>query len=365
MSKRNGMRNQRLLWGLGVVLATVLWLPVKSHGASEKTAGEVLQQYTRLSLEERKRAIEAGAKKEGFVSFYGTMSVRDAQVLIEKFHQHYPYLKVQHIRVGASPMVSRILSEHRGGRKDVDVVGVTGPGAQVLIESGLIDPYFSSEKAAIRNGFISSKGLWAAVELYLVVAGYNTRLVSTADIPRSYRDLLDKKWTNSISLDQTDQDWFNVLANEWGENTATDYLTNLMKLNPKLQRGRELRAQMVAAGEFFVGATLYDYRVRTLRSQGAPINSVALPPIMAFPNVLMLARYAPNPHGAALFIDWLLSEAGQRLIESDLGRDPTRRGLGGGIDQTIAGRPLKVIAPEDLGPKTAYYTKLYRKVTGQ
>jgi iron(III) transport system substrate-binding protein len=201
--------------------------------------------------------------------------------------------------------------------------------------------------------------------VYLVVSGYNTRLVSTADVPRSYRDLLDKKWANSISLDQTDQDWFHVLANEWGENVATDYLANLMKLNPKLHRGRELRAQMVAAGEFFVAATLYDYRVRTLKAQGAPINSVALPPIMAFPNVLMLARYAPNPHGAALFIDWLLSERGQKLIESELGRDPTRKGLGRGIDEAVGGRPLKVIAPEDLGPKTAYYTKLYRKITGQ
>jgi len=359
------MRKHKLLWSAYIVVSVVLLLPLNSHSASERTAGEVLQRYSNLSADERKRAIEAGAKKEGSVSFYGTMSVRDAQILIEKFHQQYPYVKVQHIRVGASPMVSRVLSEHRGGRRDVDVVGVTGPGAQVLIENGLIDPYFSSEKAAIRNGFSSSKGLWTAVELYLVVAGYNTRLVSTADVPRSYRDLLDKKWLNSISLDQTDQDWFNVLATEWGENMAADYLANLMKLNPKLQRGRELRAQMVAAGEFFIGATLYDYRVRNLRSQGAPINSVALTPIMAFPNVLLLSRYAPNPHAAALFIDWLLSETGQKLIESELGRDPTRKGLGGGIDQTLGGRPLKVIAPEDLGPKTAYHTKLYRKITGQ
>ena len=358
------MRKHRLLWSTCLVVSVVLSLARNSCGA-ERTAGEVLQRYSGLSAEERNRAIEAGAKREGSVSFYGTMSVRDAQVLIEKFHQQYPYLKVQHIRLGASPIVSRILSEHRGGRRDVDVVGVTGPGAQVLIENGLVDPYFSSERAAIRPGFISSKGLWAAVELYLVVAGYNTRLVSATDVPKSYRDLLDKKWTNSISLDQTDQDWFNVLANDWGENVAAEYLANLMKLNPKLQRGRELRAQMVAAGEFFIGATLYDYRVRNLRAQGAPINSVAFAPIMAFPNVLLLARNAPNPHAAALFIDWLLSETGQKLIESELGRDPTRKGLGGGIDQTLGGRPLKVIAPEDLGPKTAYYTKLYRKITGQ
>jgi iron(III) transport system substrate-binding protein len=244
-------------------------------------------------------------------------------------------------------------------------VAITGPGAQVLIDNGLIDPYFSSEKPAIRSDFISSKGLWSAVELYLVVTGYNTKSVAPADAPKSYQDLLDKKWADAISLDQTDEDWFHFLANEWGDEKATAYLTNLMKLNPKLHRGRELRAQMVAAGEFLIAPTLYDYRVRNLKDQGAAITSVALPPIMALPNVAMLARHAPRPHAAALFIDFLLSETGQKLIESELGRDPTRKGLGRGMDQTVGGRPMKVVAPDDLGPKTGDYLKLFRKITGQ
>jgi iron(III) transport system substrate-binding protein len=354
-----------MAWGLCVVMAAVFWLAFNSQRVSAETAGEVLQRYSGMSAEERKRALEAGATKEGSVSFYGTMSVKDAKVLIDKFHERYPQVQVRHIRLGSSPLLSRILTEHRGGRRDADVVGITGPGAQVLIDQGLIDPYFSSEKPAIRSDFVSPKGLWSAVELYLVVLGYNTKSVARADVPKSYEDLLDKKWANSISLDQTDEDWFHVLANEWGEEKAIKYLMNLMKLNPKLHRGRELRAQMVAAGEFTMAPTLYDYRVRNLKDQGAAIDSVALAPIMTFPNVAMLARHAPHPHAAALFIDWLLSEPGQKLIESELGRDPTRKDLGRGMDQTVGGRPMKVIGPADLGSKTGHYLKLYRKITGQ
>lgn len=359
------MKRQRIVWGLCLVMVAALSLPVDSRSAFAQTAGEVLQRISKLPPAERQRALEAAAQKEGSVSFYGTMSVKDAKVLIDKFHERYPGVTVRHIRLGSSPLLSRILAEHRGGRRDVDVVGITGPGAQVLIDQGLIDPYFSSEKPAIRSDFISPKGLWSAVELYLIVVGYNTKSVAPGDVPKSYQDLLDKKWANAISLDQTDQDWFHVLANEWGEEKAVNYLTNLMKLNPKLHRGRELRAQMVAAGEFTMAATLYDYRVRNLKDQGAAIQSVALAPIMAFPNVAMLARHAPHPHAAALFIDWMLSGPGQKMIESELGRDPTRKGLGRGMDQTVGGRPLKIIAPEDLGPKISYYVKLYRKITGQ
>ncbi len=360
------MKNShQLIFGWHLILTIFFLATADSYGASENSAGEILQRYSGLPAEERRRAIEAGAKKEGTVSFYGTISVSDAQVLHEKFEQQYPFVKVRHIRAGSSPMVNRILSENRGNKRDVDVVGITGPGAQVLIDNGLIDPYFSPERAAIRSDFVSPKGMWAAVELYLVVTGYNTRFVSPAEAPKSYGDLLNPKWAGAISLDQTDEDWLHVLANEWGEQKAIEYLASLMKLNPKLHRGRELRSQMVAAGEFFIGATLYDYRVRSLKAKGATITSTALAPIMAFPNVLVLARHAPNPHAAALFIDWQLSEIGQKLFESALGRDPTRKGLGRGMDQTVGGRPMKVIPPEELGPKIGYYAKLYRKITGQ
>src|SRR4051812_22286292 len=188
------MRKRRLLWCLSLFAA--LCLAPAAH-AAEKSAGQLLQQYGKLAPAERKRVIEAGARKEGAVSFYGTMAVPDAKVLVDKFQQQYPYVRVQHVRLGASPMVSRVMTEHRGGRRDVDVVGITGPGAQVLIDSGLIDPYFTAERAAIRPGFISPKGLWTAVELYLISAGYNTRFVAATDAPRTYRDLLDKKWANS------------------------------------------------------------------------------------------------------------------------------------------------------------------------
>jgi hypothetical protein len=34
------------------------------------------------------------------------------------------------------------------------------------------------------------------------------------------------------------------------------------------------------------------------------------------------------------------------------------------MDETVGGRPMKVVAPDGLGPKTGEYLKLYRKITG-
>jgi len=234
------------------VVCIIAFLAAQSYAASEKTAGEVLKRYSRLSLEERRRALEAGAKQEGVVAFYGTIGAGEAKILIESFHKRHPYVSVRYTRSGTSPLLSRILAEYRGGKRDVDVINLTGATAFVVMERGLVDPYFSSESSMIQSGLMHPKGLWVAVEQDLHVVGYNTRFVSPASLPRSYHDLLDKRWANSVSLDQTDEDWLQGLANEWGEAKAVEFVRSLMQLQPKLQRGPSLRAQLLAAGEFSI-----------------------------------------------------------------------------------------------------------------
>jgi iron(III) transport system substrate-binding protein len=59
--------------------------------------------------------------------------------------------------------------------------------------------------------------------------------------------------------------------------------------------------------------------------RGAP-RRVILDPYFAQANKLMLARHAPHPHAAALFIDWSLSEEGQSMITT-FGRVVARKGV--------------------------------------
>jgi ABC-type transport system substrate-binding protein len=53
---------------------------------------------------------------------------------------------------------------------------------------------------------------------------------------------------------------------------------------------------------------------------------VALDPYFSQANMIMLARYAPHPHAAALFLDWSLSEEGQTIVTS-FGRVVARNGV--------------------------------------
>jgi hypothetical protein len=64
------------------------------------------------------------AKKEGAVVLYTTMVVSDFQVFHKALAKKYPFLKINHVRLGASTLVSRAIAEFRAGKHLTDVYGV-------------------------------------------------------------------------------------------------------------------------------------------------------------------------------------------------------------------------------------------------
>jgi iron(III) transport system substrate-binding protein len=300
------------------------------------------------------------------VAYYGTFAVTDLQKLINVFNKRYPYIAVKHVRGGSGTTVNRIISEYRAGKREADVIALRAASAFPLLERGIVDPYFSSESNMIQSGLNHPKGLWVSYAQYLYVVGYNSRLVSPVNLPRSYGDLVDKKWANSISLDQEDHVWLQGLADAWGEAKAVDFLKSLMQLKAKVQSGRSLRAQLLGAGEYSIALNMYDFRMNLMKAQGAPVDFVLLDPILIEPSVSMLARHSPHPHASALLIDWFLSEEGQAIFESsEIGRHAARKGVGRALSQLIGKRNVKILTPELLGPKSDQSIKLFKEITSQ
>jgi len=342
----------RIKW-LGALLA----LP----SALSVNAAYVDAQPSNVTTTERQRLLESQAKKEGRVIFYAVSTEMDK--LLGDFREKYPFISVDYFRAGGAALTSKILNESRAG-KTADVVAMNATPAWVLMDRSLVSPYVSPALAAVRDEFRSPANLWVGFIHYLLVAGYNTALVPKGAVPNSYDDLLNKRWTKQIGVDQTDWDWFQMLANAWGEQRATQFLNGLMSLQPNVRRGHTLQAQLLAAGEFAISSVLYDYRVKQMKRQGAPIEGVLLAPAVAQADMLLLGRGAPHPSAAALLMYWLLSKEAQSLVEGDLRRNSVRKDMAKDFDQFVRGGPVLVMSPEKLGPKSNYYVELYRKIVG-
>jgi iron(III) transport system substrate-binding protein len=179
--------------------------------------------------------------------------------------------------------------------------------------------------------------------------------VKREELPKSYEDLLHPRWRRRMVLDKNEDRWFANMLHLMGEKKGMEFMQALAKQEVNIRSGRSLITQLLAAGEFDLQIVAYWYRPHLLKLKGAPVDWVAMEPALVALHPISILDRAPNPNAAKLFIDYVLSEEGQRLFASR-GREPARPGI------RPEGYPshLKVIPSRvELAEKLADYTRRY------
>ena len=254
------------------------------------------------------------AKQEGRVVYYTPLNVTAANVLIKSFEKEYPYLRVQLLRQGGEALRTRVLSEAQAGRHNFDVISMNILDAQLLQRRELLAPYISTERGGIPQGLKDREGFWTASYIIQHVIGYNSRLVPAGKIPRDWRDLLDPIWKGKIGLDRDGVVWYASLLQYWGRERGVKFMKQLSVQEPHFERGNTLRTQMMAAGEFPL-AVVHAHKVEEFKTKRAPIDWVTTSnPIITHGNIVSIARHAPHPNAARLFVDYFLSKKGQIVL---------------------------------------------------
>ena len=288
-----------------------------------------------------------GARKEGELVWYTTMSSDQSNAFMARFQQKYPFLKPSVIRLGGSALLNRILTEAKAGKNFFDVAHGTGEIVLPLMEMGLLAPYLSPERKMIPDDLKDKKGFWTSVYVNAVVLGYNTNLVKEQLIPRSYNELLEPRWKGrKISVDDTYATFLQGLMSAWGKEKAIGYLKKLAAQDPVVMRGSTVRVQLAAAGEFPL-VIAYANIIQYLTEKGAPVDWVPLEPAVISVNTVMAAAKAAHPNAAKLFIDFTLSKEGQEKLW-DFQRIPARSDVEPKPARLFRGYKRYVVHPEDM-----------------
>jgi ABC-type Fe3+ transport system substrate-binding protein len=300
-------------------------------------------------------------ESEGNVVLYSTMGTEHSKAFAGVFMQLYPKIKVQFYSAASSPLAERILTEARGGRHLWDVLITTPFYTELFIKRGLIGAYDSPERKYYREGYKDSKGLWTSIYTNYSVFGYNTRLLNSARMPKSHADLLKPEWRGQIGMDNRPYEWVGTFVREVGEEKGLAFMRALAKQQPHLRTGRSLIGQLVAAGEVQGSLTGFSQNFENLKASGAPVDWVALDPVVAYLHPLALSSKAANPNAGRLLIDFFLSKQGQELMRS-LRRIPDRvdtppspRRLVDGIRPVFASAELL----ENLDPYIKFFDQTF------
>lgn len=268
------------------------------------------------------------AKQEGRVVFYTSWGPSDADYVVKGFEKKYSFIKVEPVRASSERTLTRLLSEQRANRFLGDVVAVSGIQSGILKEKGSLDRYQSSEAANFPADWRDPDGFGMGVHQTIYVIGHNTKLVSADAVPKNYEDLLHPRWKGQLGWDTEEYYLFGALIKARGKDKGLEFWRRLAGQQVNFRKGYTLISELVSAGEFPVAVSLYQHRVDEYVEKGAPLQWMAPNPLVGGdPNKISLLKNAPRPNAAKVFIDFMLSGEGQKLLQ-DKGRSPGRIGIG-------------------------------------
>jgi iron(III) transport system substrate-binding protein len=258
----------------------------------------------------------AGAKKEGEVSLYLSTNLTDANGMMQRFKQKYPFVNVGLFRADNEKLLNRILTEASAGKFTADVILISSFEVRVLMQKKLLQKYLTSESRFYPEGFTDKDGYWTSVYSIPRVLAYNTKLVRPDAAPKSYDDLLQPKWKGNLGLSDSAVLWYAGFLKFYGDEKGREYMKKLSAQKPAFRDSETVISQLLAAGEFPLGVT-YSHQVVSLKKKGAPVDWIrTMRPIVTGLKPISLSSKATHPNAGKLFIDFVLSKEGQELIRS-------------------------------------------------
>jgi iron(III) transport system substrate-binding protein len=276
--------------------------------------------FYRRNGPDREAKLVEQARKEGSLVFYTSLAPTESKPLAEAFEKKYG-IKVELWRALSDKVLQRTVTEAQAKRNSVDVVETNGPEMEAIAQERILAEVYSPYLADLPPGAIPAHRTWYADRLNFFVVGFNTKMVKRADLPATYEGFLDPKWKGKIGLEATDSEWMAAVVKTWGEQKGMDFMRKLAAMKPDMRKGHVLFAQLISSGEVPIGLTMYQANVESLKAKGGPIDFVPVQPVIARPQAIGVAKNAPHPAAALLFLDFVLSPEGQKLYES-MGRVP-------------------------------------------
>ena len=257
------------------------------------------------------------ARKEGKVVWYTSLALTSSEKVAKLFETAYPGVKVEVHRTGSQRILQRMMQELQANIKNVDVVHTSDAGHYVLLkEKKLLMRYTPAGVDVFGAGFKDKDGYHYGLRATVNVIAYNTKVVSPADAPRTWKDLLDPKWRGRLVT--AHPGYSGVIATHvlalvhlhgW------DYFKTLAQNKPMLVQSAVDPSGVVASGERPVAVNGGDYTFYQVKKKGNPVEIVYPKegvPLVVSPSAI--TSFAPHPNAARLFTDFIFSREIQQVL---------------------------------------------------
>lgn len=263
----------------------------------------------------------AARAEGGSVTVYSSVNEQEA-LPFWKLFEDATGIKVEYVRGSDVVLIGRIAIEQRARQRSWDLLLSPAVGR---LPRDFMQPIDLSEAKYLIPQARDAERRWYGVYANYDVPSYNSKLVNSSDLPKSYEAFLDhKEWAGRIAIEQTDVQWLSALFTHYGEARARKLVTDIVAtLKPVLIDGHLALARAVAAGEYAVTLNNYLNLTVNLRLSGAPSDYWGLDPVAVFFGSVAVSPLAPHPRTAELAANFVLSKEAQHMLTT-AGRLPVR-----------------------------------------
>ncbi len=283
-----------------------------------------------LAQDDWAKTVEAARKEGKLVVYTASIGSPSLKAVIKSFEQKYG-ISVELLEARASEVRERVRVEQAAGRFLGDVHHNGSTTTWLMTRDGNFQPH--GPVPNIKNIIPPYEADDIRVPAEVISYGLmiNRNLVKPGDEPKSWKDILDPKWTGKILSDDYralggGAVFFVVMHDTFGK----AFLEKLATQKPVFSRDIQNSERRVARGEYplYLPFSLQDYN--TLKSLPVkPIMPAEGRPYVRFD--LAMLKNAPRPNAARLFMNHYL-EPEQQIIYANAGYNPVVKGV---IEKTM------------------------------
>lgn len=261
---------------------------------------------------------EAAKQEKEFTVYTAHYNSEEAAAICAAYDTRYPGVHCNFIRTTAQVAYQRLAQDMKAGLAVASVISTTDVSHYPRMKkAGWLMKYRPHNLANMIDGFKpynDPDGYYYVTAAGLVLINYNSELVSQADAPKSWKDLLNPKWKNKIAIGHPAFSgyvgtWVVLMRKMYG----WDYFTQLAKNNPQIGRSINDTVTMLNAKERWVGAGPAATTLRS-RDKGNPLG-VVYPSdgtlLMISPSGIL--KNAPSPNAAKLYMEFLMTKAAAKV----------------------------------------------------
>ncbi|MGN6718199.1 MAG: ABC transporter substrate-binding protein, partial [Candidatus Binatia bacterium] len=256
------------------------------------------------------------AKKDAKVVVYGSVPPQSMEGLHQAFKRKYG-VEVEYWRGSSTQVSERALTEWRAGKPAFDIAEGNRGVQLIMKDEGLFQKFIPPASEKFPDRFKEKDALITPWRVLPISMLYNTEMVKSADLPKTFDDLLNPKWMGKISIPDptrhttTAQFLWNLRkfkGDKW-----LDYVKALAKQKPVLVESLAPVTTTIIKGEALVGITYIKY----IKQYKGPVDYIPMDQYLTDPNYLSLSAKAMHPNAAKLYIDFACSAEGQKEIAED------------------------------------------------